>query len=199
LREPKIDVEVATTTKPLEIVVDVVSVTEFSFPDGPHDCESLAVDTSRREILLITKTDPLSCRLFQLPLTLRSEDRRMQAEPVAALSVPWATAMDISADGLRLVAANMLSGVIVERTAAESWSDACQRPVTILTLPPRRQGESVCFEPDGHSLLLNSEGREQPLWRVRLSRPLNVGNDSLLPQSNEPSSSPQKPAPSAGR
>jgi len=172
LKEPKIEVESAANPQPVELSVDVVSVTEFSFPDGPEDCEGLAVDTKRQEILLITKTNPLKCQLFRLPLSLQPGNHTGQAVPVAKLSIPWATAMDISSDGLQLAVVNMFSGALVEREDSESWSDACQRPVTVLTLPPRLQGESVCFELDGNALLLNSEGRQQPLWRVRLRQPV---------------------------
>jgi len=171
-REPELTSSTATPEEPPQQLIEVVSVTEFSFPDGPQDCESLAVDTKRREILLLTKTEPLNCRLFRLPLRLGPGPQQTPAEPVASLGVPWATAMDISPDGLRMVVVNMFSGALIERTATESWSEACQRPVTVLTLPPRRQGEAVCFECGGQSVLLNSEGLEQPLWRIRLPKRL---------------------------
>ncbi len=171
LKEPKVEVESVASPQPVEVSVDVVSVTEFSFPNGPEDCEALAVDTNRQEILLITKTNPLNCQLFQLPLSLKPGNHTIQAVPVAKLGVPWATAMDVSSDGLRLAVVNMFSGALIERENSESWSDACQRPVTVLTMPPRPQGESVCFELDGNALLLNSEGGQQPLWRVRLHKP----------------------------
>ena len=170
MKEPKIDLEAEDSPEPDQQVVDVFSATEYSWPGGPENCECLAVDTKRREILLLTKSNPSICQLCRLPLTLQPGEHVAQAEIVSALSVPWATAMDVSADGLKLVAVNMISGVLIERTESESWSDACQRPAAVIALPPRRQGESVCFEPDGLSLLLNSEGQNQPLWRVQLPK-----------------------------
>jgi hypothetical protein len=35
-------------------------------------------------------------------------------------------------------------------------------------LPARPQGETVCFEPQGKTLLINSERARQPLWRITL-------------------------------
>lgn len=151
---------------------DVSAVTRFRFPDGPVDCEGLAVDTEREEILLITKTFPAQCALFSLPLQITGI--REPASPaiaecrlVAGLPVPFATAMDVSPDGRRLAVATMLNGVVLQRSRDESWRDAIQnRSPAVLTLPLRRQGETVCFDSDGQALWLNSEGISQPLWRV---------------------------------
>lgn len=151
-----------------ESSVAVFGTTTFEFPDGPQDCESLAVDTVSRTILLVTKSDPFRCGMYQLPLTLSNGKQHLKAERIAAPGVSFATAMDVSPDGRRLVIVDMFSGAMITRTdpATESWADACRKPVQALTLPKRKQGETVCFTADGRSLLLNSEGISQPLWRV---------------------------------
>ena len=153
-----------------ESTVDVFRTVEFQFPDGPHDCESLAVDTVSRTILLVTKTSPFNSALYSLPLTLTKGKESLKAERIASLGVAFATAMDISSDGRRLAIVNMFSGVMLTREdpKKESWAEAGSKPVTVLTLPIRKQGESVCFTADGNSLLLNSEGASQPLWQTEL-------------------------------
>ncbi len=168
IKEPTIDAKTRDADKPVEIAVDVVSQIEFQFPDGPEDCESLAVDTEQRQILLMTKTNPLTCRLFQMPLNLSPGKQNGELALVSNLAVPYATAMDISGDGRSLVAVNMLSGVLVRRANGETWQLACKMPAQVLNLPARPQGESVCFAAGGNSLLLNSEGVRQPLWRVAI-------------------------------
>ena len=168
LKEPKAGNSVGS--EPGQIMTEAFATVEYNYPDGPQDCESLAVDTQNREILLLSKSDPVNCALFRLPLSLKAGKSTAVAESVASLGVPYATAMDISPDGKRLVVVNMFSGAMVERQGSEHWSDACRRPVTLLTLPKRAQGESVCFTLDGRSLLLNSEKRSQPLWRVDLEK-----------------------------
>jgi hypothetical protein len=35
-------------------------------------------------------------------------------------------------------------------------------------MPPRRQGESICFGETANELWLTSEGAEQPIWRVKI-------------------------------
>ncbi len=168
LREPKI--QEPEGNEPRQVTIDGFAIIEFRYPEGPRDCESVAVDTKTREILLLSKSDPLSCRLFRLPLSLKKGTSTAVAESIASLGVPYATAMDISPDCKRLAVVNMFSGAMIEREGEESWSDACRRPVTLLTLPKRIQGESACFTADGESLLLNSEKVNQPLWKVELGK-----------------------------
>ena len=170
VKEPKLRIPAGTDPPqtPQLVNAEIHATLRFSFPDGPVDCESLAVDTQRREILLLTKTDPVNCKLFRLPLTMIAGTTTAQAEPLASVPVPYATAMDISRDGRQLAIVNMFSGAMLDRKPDETWTTACANPVKILTLPARPQGETVCFEPDGKSLLVNSEKASQPLWRVTL-------------------------------
>lgn len=172
LKEPKMNPGVQKK-KTQEVSVDVMRTIEFQFPDGPHDCESLAVDTTSRTILLITKTDPLNCAMYSLPLTLTRGRETLKADYVTAIGATFATAMDVSPDGRQLVVVNMFTGVMVTRDnpKKETWSDAFSKKATVLTLPKRKQGESVCFTADGDSLLLNSEGESQPLWQVKAAAP----------------------------
>jgi len=168
IKEPKLKPEADPTGKPQTFSVDVFGTIDFTYPDGPVDCESLAVDVQHREILLLTKTNPLNCRLLRIPLKLNPGKSTAKTEVIASLAVPYATAMDISSDNRKLAIVNMFSGAMIEREESETWQQACTRPATVLILPPRPQGETVCFERNGTSLLLNSERSLQPIWRVKL-------------------------------
>lgn len=170
LKEPKLSALPETTNVRSAIDIEAFGFVEFTFPGGPADCECVAVDVKSREILLLSKTDPLNCRLFRLPLSLQPGRTTAKAEVVTSPGVPYATGMDISADGEQLVIVNMISGALIRRTESETWQQACRNPAAALTLPARRQGETVCFEQDGASLLLNSEGTNQPLWRMPLPK-----------------------------
>ena len=150
---------------------DVISRIAFQFPDGPEDCESLAVDTQTNEILLLTKCAPQKCQLFRLPLSTKKGQQKLIAEPIASLAVPFATSMDVASDNQSLVIVNMFSGALIRRGKDETWTAACQKPITVLTLPAQPQCETVCFEPSGTSVLVNSERSQQPLWRIRLPEP----------------------------
>lgn len=140
----------------------------FRWPGGPRDCESVAVDAASGLILLCSKAKSADAALYQLPLDLETKSQIRTAELLYKLPVPHATAMDLSPDGSRLAIINPLSGLLIEKTAEESWATAAARPPQILTLPPRPQGETACFDTDGKSLLVGSEGRWQEIWKVKL-------------------------------
>ncbi len=142
----------------------------FEYEDGPHNCESVAVDVERQEILLLTKTAPLECRLYRMPLDLDDKRQSRKARQVASPAIPFATAIDISPDGRKMAIATMWSAVLVDRHPGQTWADAFQNIPTPLTLPPRRQGETVCFDRAGTFLYLNSEFPSQPLWRIKVPK-----------------------------
>jgi hypothetical protein len=153
--------------------VDVSVEVSVTYQDGPQNCESVAVDTKRREILLLSKSQPLDCRLYRLPLDLVDKKQKAVARSIAAVPVPLATGMDISPDGRRLAIITMWTGLLVDRQPEESWADAVRHTGTALQLPQRKQGETVCFDQQGTSLFLNSEKKDQPLWQLMLSDPGN--------------------------
>lgn len=150
---------------------DISAVISFRYEDGPWNCEGLAVDPQRKEILLLTKGLPGECGLFVMPLQQTTGRQNLVARRIASPFIPFVTALDISADGRTMVVCTMLNGLAVFRQPAESWQDAFARPGTAFHLPPRKQGETVCFDDTGHWLYLNSEEKQQPLWRIAAPQP----------------------------
>lgn len=163
----------ATGDKPAAVRWSVHSTLEFTWEGGPRDCESLAVDVRDNRILLVSKSQPLSCGLYHLPLRLEPGRQTAVARQLTSASIPFATAMDVSPAGDRMVIVTPLTGLLVTRQGTQSWADALSQNAQVLQLPPRRQGETVCFLPDGRSVLLNSEGVHQPLWHLTLPAPPN--------------------------
>ena len=143
---------------------------QIDYEDGPHNCEGVAVDTERKEILLVSKESPLTAALYRLPLDLQDGKQQRTATRVGSFPVPFATALDIAPDGQSLLAVNMWHGVLIRRKAEQSWKDALSSHAKQVTLPKRRQGESVCFSRDGQSFFVNSERKRQPLWRLDAPR-----------------------------
>ena len=148
------------------ISCEVSSTITFFYRDGPANCEGVAVDVERREILLLTKTWPHKCGLYRLPLNTSDVRQKLFADKIAAPFIPFATALDISPDGRTMVVCTMLNGLAVARTPAQTWADAVSKPGTAFNLPPRIQGETICFDRTGKCLYVNSETSGQPLWRV---------------------------------
>lgn len=164
IREPELT-EQRLRSSP-ELTVQADAVIRIRYPGGPVNCESVAVDPVAGEILLVTKTDPFSCRLFRLPLSLTSPSAPVTVEPLASPAVPFATGMDVSPDGRQLAIVTMTNAAIVRRQPDESWSAAMQKPATVLELPAQPQCEAVCFSADARSILVTSEFRNQPLWKI---------------------------------
>ncbi|MEZ6042148.1 MAG: hypothetical protein R3C20_16720 [Planctomycetaceae bacterium] len=160
-----------------ELTVKPTAVVDFIWEDGAHNCESIGVDTSSGQVLMVLKSLPHKCGLYSFDLsTLMPRNHSSEAKPtglvtarrVVGFGVPFATGMDVSADNRYMAVVTPLTGFLIHRQLDESWVDALQRPPTSLILPPRKQGETVCFSRDGKFLLLNSELEQQPLWRMQI-------------------------------
>ena len=139
---------------------------DFTYEDGPHNCESVAVDTARKEIVLVSKTNKIECKAYTLPLTLTGHIENAVAKPIATLKIPTTTGMDISPDNLRAIVTTYGDAYEYSRAENEDWAAAFTRAPRVIKLPPRPQGESICYGPDGKSLYLTSEGKSSPLLKI---------------------------------
>lgn len=140
---------------------------EFRYEDGPHNCEAVAVDTTSRTVLLVTKTAIGQPEVLALPLPDRvGRDDILVAKAIAMLKLPLVTSMDISPDGLRAIVLTYGDAYEFARGRDEKWAAAFARAPRKLAMPPRRQGEAICHGPDGQTLYLTSEGSPCPLFEV---------------------------------
>ncbi|MEZ6122808.1 MAG: hypothetical protein R3C49_06485 [Planctomycetaceae bacterium] len=162
LKEPRIPRSNGQPIVSWPISIDV----QFDYDDGPWNCEGVAVDVERREILLLTKAVPHRCGLFVLPLDLKSPEQKRTAKRIHSPFVPFATALDIDPSGRTMVVGSMLDGLIIRRQGNQNWTEAAEQTTAILPLPQRQQGETICFDLDGQWLFLNSEKTDQPLWKI---------------------------------
>lgn len=149
-----------------ELKVDYSARVKFTYEDGSRNCECLAVDTVRNEILLLTKQTPQNCGFYTIPLDLTDKKQKHVAKRIANVPVPFATAMDLSPACDHLIFITQADGFSVQRKQEGSWEQALQN-WSMLKLPGRIQGETICFDRDGKQLYLNSEKSQQPLWLLR--------------------------------
>ena len=166
--------------------VDYAWSIEFSYPGGPRDAESIAVDTENRRILVLSKRD-VPAVLYSLPLRPESK-KRQEAERlgvVASLPQPsrrdlefatrmnswhWQpTAMDISSDNTKAVVLTYGGVYLYPREAGEDWIDALQRPPVVISRTRNRRAESIAFSPDGKAVYITVEGENAPLFRLPLT------------------------------
>jgi hypothetical protein len=138
----------------------------FRYENGPHNCEAVAVDAKEGVILLATKVYSTQCKIFELPLPDQAPTEVAVAREIAVVPVPFATSMDITNDGRRAVMVTYSDAFQFERRESESWRQAFTRAPQQLSMPIRRQGESICYAADGATLYLTSEKQPSPFWEV---------------------------------
>jgi hypothetical protein len=168
--------------------IDVAWRVVFSYPDGGHDAEGVAVDATAGKVILLTKRDepPL---LFELPLKPLSPDHPLVARRITVVDrIPppssedlrheygqyrsQPTALDISPDGRQAVVLTYKHAYRFSRRHADSWTIAFDRPPLVIPLPlphernDLRQREAICFAPDGMALYVTSEGRGAGIFLI---------------------------------
>lgn len=165
--EPAIQARPANRANPARPPALGVAVRmDFTYEDGPHNCESLAVDPVRNEILLVSKVDAGPCKAYVLPLPRQKAVRGAVAKAVGTLAIPTTTAMDVSPDGFRTIVLTYGNAYEYRREPAEDWKAAFARQPRTIQMPARAQGESICYGPDGQTLYLTSEKTPTPLLEV---------------------------------
>jgi hypothetical protein len=166
--------------------IDVLWTLEFRYDDGPRDCEAVAVDAARREILLLTKRD-LPARLYVLelpgkkgPQSAKTVVARFSTE-VFNIPQPTAeeasdrfpfgawlaqpTALDVEPDGSAALVLTYGNVYRFAKAPSESWRAAFRRIPERVRIPALRQAEALGFVPGGASFMLTSEKRPAPLYR----------------------------------
>ncbi len=132
----------------------------FKYEDGPHDCEAMGVDPQTLKIYLVTKThnQQEETKVYELP-SLESKRTKKQetAKAIAVLKIPTVTGMCISNDGTRAVICTYGNAFEYKKNTNETWQDAFTKEPRTIVLPARKQGESICYGPDGKTLYLTSE------------------------------------------
>jgi len=151
---------------PLAVKVPVVQTIHLAYEDDQHDAEALGVDPTTRTILLIAKERKPKCHVYAFGWPADDAKKVTIARKIATLHLPSVTAMDLSPDGLRAVVCTYGHAYEFSRAKDEDWSAGFSRKPCEIKLPPRRQGEAICYGPDGKTLYLTSEKRPTPLIEV---------------------------------
>ncbi len=162
IEEPLLNKESNSAVKRLEVSKTI----QFTYEDGPHNSESVAVDPVKGSVYLISKNIGLGGKVYELPLPEEKSDKMSIAKKIATLRISFVTAMDISPDGLRAVVLTYNHAYEYKRQENEDWSEAFSRKPRLILMPGRYLGESICYGSDGKTLYLTSEMDPTPLWEV---------------------------------
>jgi hypothetical protein len=155
LRRPDVSVFRVAEPSRRAKVLEAPTWWHLTYPDGPHDAEALLVDPRDQRVYVATK-DLLGGGLYVAPATLRTD----RPNPLRRIGdVP-----SLVTDG-----AFLPDGRFVLRTYVDlRVYDRPGHEVARVPLPDQQQGESVAVEPSGRSVLVGSEGRNSPVYRVAL-------------------------------
>jgi len=145
---------------------------DFTYADGPRDCEAVGIDPTSGTICLVSK-EGLRCGVYAMPWPRdgAGPTEPLVAKRIATIRTSPVVAMDISPDGRRAIVLNYLDALEFTRGPDETWAAAFARQPRHLPMPRRNQGESICYGRDGKTLYLTSEFAPTPLLEVPVAPP----------------------------
>lgn len=156
----------------------------FRWPDGPRDCEAVAVDAVRGEVLLISKKrvpaelfrvrladdgqDQVAERIGTLPGIEQPDETDFRDSPTYGRYRAQITGADLSPNGRVLAVLNYRSIHFLVRGPDGDWQPGLARKLPHLTLPWLPQAEAIAFSLDGRSLTVASEQLPSPIIRFQI-------------------------------
>ena len=160
---------------------------DFRWKDGARDCEAVAVDAARGDVLLISKKR-VPPELYRLPLRpaagmqtaellgkLQGVEQPSEADlklnPVYGRYRSQITATDLSPNGRVLAILNYHSIYFLVRQPNEAWTDTLKNAPSQMRYPWLPQAEAIAWSVDGRSLLVASEQQPYPILRFRITPP----------------------------
>jgi hypothetical protein len=154
---------------------------ELSYPDGPHDCETLLVNRANGTLYLVTKERLLRASGVYAttgPLVPDRVNRLTKVGWIRFLSLPatvrrltdsfgrmMATGGDISPDGDRVVV-RTYTDAYEWKIAGNDVAAAFRAQPAHIPLPEMRQGESAAYTQDGKAILFGSEKPGSPIYEI---------------------------------
>ncbi len=149
----------------LSAVSEKMTVT---YPDGPHNAETLLFDPIAKELFIATKRAFGGSAIYRVGAFRAGAS--VTTEKVASVPIDLATGGEISRDG-RLVAIRSYGGSasVWTRAPGESLAAALSRRPCSLPIAAEQQGEAFAFLADGTGYVTISEG-EAPELHGRLFR-----------------------------
>jgi hypothetical protein len=146
-----------------------VETLPFTYPDKPHDAESLILEARTGRLAVITKERASLGAVFALDGL--APGAVTQATRLGELHVPGdvdfrTTAADLHESGQRLLLRTYTRVWEVRRPGATRLEELVQGQVAEVPGPSQAQSEAITYLPGGRAYLLGSEFAGQLLYRV---------------------------------
>lgn len=157
----------------------------ISYPDGPRDVESIAIDSERQILYLLSKRDQYprlySVLLPELHTTAQLERVAQKLGEVTSIPPPsrillkllpkygkyasQPTAMAIMPGGDSIAIMTYGSAYLATLNSDRNWLQSLNESLCRVTTPNMQQAESIATDALGR-LYVTSEGKERPLYRI---------------------------------
>ena len=152
----------------------------FRWPDGPRDCEAVAVDAAGGQVLLVSKkrqppelfalplrphgdAPQVARRLGELAGVPQGDPDEVRANPDLARIRSQVTAIDIAPDGHAMAVLTYRDVLLYPRHGREAWARAVARRPTVHPLPWLPQAEALAWSADSRALYATGEISPSPL------------------------------------
>jgi hypothetical protein len=167
--------ELAADDRDRELSLAFVSLF-FSYPDAPHDAETLLVDSLSGDLYVVTKGDAEGSRVYWAPAphATASITPLMYVTTLTLGVAPLngsrlATGGSVAADGSALLIRTYDAAYLWRRAANSALGDALLAEPCLLPVADEEQGEGITFGSDRHSYYTLGEGNEPTLSRALIS------------------------------
>ncbi len=145
---------------------------ELKYPDGAHNAETFMVDADGR-LFVVTK-EALGAGVYATP-DAPQPGSTIELERVGPAPM-FLTDGAISPDGSQVALRSYTSLYLVD--AAQFLSQGTDGDAGVVyPLPLQPQGETLAYALDGASVLVGSEGVEQPIYQIGLPAPADAAVD----------------------
>jgi len=137
------------------------------YPDGPRDAETLMVDPLDKLLYIVSKRED-SVHIYSAPLYFKAHDTvtlTMHAHLYFGKGKGrWITAGNISPDGSQIILKSYRQIFYWHRPPGLSVWKTLQQQYMLLLYIIEKQGEAICFTPDGKGYYTVSEGNNPELF-----------------------------------
>ncbi|WP_146194531.1 hypothetical protein [Vibrio albus] len=174
--------DLSQTDMPVHLTLQPKWNITFTYPDGEHDCESVAVDAKRQQVLLLSKREEVPI-LYQLPLTPKNQKQSIARElgPIKPFPAPGQTyfrlidllgytsqptGMDIAPDGSGVAVLTYGDAYYYPVAEDQNWVDVFSLTPSVISLPLLEQAEGIGFDNSGEHLFIVSEKLPAPLLKI---------------------------------
>jgi hypothetical protein len=144
----------------------------FTYPDHPHEAETLLIDPGSGAAIVITKEYNGVPQIYVTGQLANVADTPEVLEHVAPLDLGLGqlpTAGDVSADGTAIVVRTYSDVFVFARHDGETVADALRRPPCNVPAPREAQGEAIALLPDGSAYVTIGEGAAARIWEVAIA------------------------------